>query len=185
MEKQPQLATLAGGCFWCTEAIFQRIKGVLSVVSGYAGGKTENPTYEAVSSGSTGHAEAVQVTFDKTIISYEKLLDIFWHLVDPTTLNRQGADTGTQYRSAILYHSEEQKRIAIESKEKTENSGMYKNPIVTEIIPFTKFYKAEEYHQNFYNANQNYGYCSLVINPKIEKLIELYNKDVKEEYLPS
>jgi len=140
-----EVATLAGGCFWCTEAIFKRLKGVESVVSGYAGGDMDNPTYEPVSSGETGHAEAIQITFDPKIISYEKILDVFWHLHDPTTLNRQGADVGTQYRSMIFYHNNQQKRIAKQSKNKVEKSGMYKDPIVTQIVPFRTFYKAEDY----------------------------------------
>lgn len=176
-------ATFGGGCFWCTEAIFKRVKGVTEVISGYAGGKRENPKYEQVSSGATGHAEAVQLTFDPQIISYEHLLDIFWATHNPTTLNQQGADLGTQYRSVIFYHNEKQKEIAEKSKEKIEKEHMYDNPVVTEIIPFDKFYTAEQYHQNYYEQNKNSNpYCSLVISPKIKKLLEKFNGDVKEEY---
>ena len=169
-----ETATFAGGCFWCTEAVFQRLKGVQSIVSGYAGGNVENPTYSQVSSEETGHAEGVQVTFDPSVISYEKLLDIFWAIHDPTSLNRQGADVGTDYRSVIFYHNDKQKELAFASK---------KPSFVTEIVPFTNFYKAEDYHQNYYNKNKDINpYCSIVINPKIEKLVHEFNEDVKEEY---
>lgn len=173
-------ATLAGGCFWCMEAIFKRLKGVISVASGYAGGEMDNPAYEAVSSGTTGHAEAIQITFDPKIISYEKLLDVFWHLIDPTTLNKQGADVGTQYRSVIFYHDEEQKRIAEASKKQIERSGMYKDPIVTQIVPFRSFYKAEDYHQNYYERNSDAPYCRIVIDPKIQKLMTEFTDNVKK-----
>ena len=176
-----ETATLAGGCFWCTEAIFQRLKGVESVTSGYAGGINENPSYEQVSSGQTKHAQAIQVVFDPKIISFEKILEVFWHLVDPTTLNKQGADEGTQYRSVIFYANENQKKVAEESKIKIEKSGMYDKPIVTKIEPLAKFYKAEDYHQNFYERNYDKPYCQLVINPKIEKLIREFGENVKEE----
>lgn len=172
-------ATIAGGCFWCTEALFKRLKGVESVVSGYVGGQMENPTYEQVSSGETGHVEAIQITFDPKIISYEKILDVFWHLHDPTTVNRQGSDVGSQYRSMIFYHDEEQKRIAEESKERAEQSGMYKDPIVTKIEPLKNFYQAEEYHQNYFERNVHQPYCQLIINPKIEKLIKEFEEVVK------
>lgn len=174
-----ETATLAGGCFWCSEAIFKRLKGVSEIVSGYAGGKTENPTYEEVSAGRSGHAEAIQIKFDPKIISFEKILEIFWHLIDPTTLNQQGSDIGTQYRSVIFYHTPKQKKIAEESKEKTDQSGMYKNPIVTKIEPFKGFYKAEEYHQNYFERNSYQPYCQLIINPKIEKLIKEFNEYIK------
>ncbi len=177
------IATFAGGCFWCTEAIFKRIKGVLTVSSGYTGGKVDNPTYSQVSTGKTGHAEAVQIEFNPDVISYERLLDIFWHLHDPTTLNQQGADIGTQYRSAIYFHNEMQKIAAFKSQEQIVKSKELKGDIVTEIKPFTSFYKAEDYHQNFFENNPVYPYCTLIINPKIQKLIELYNKDIKKEYL--
>ncbi|MBI2039640.1 peptide-methionine (S)-S-oxide reductase MsrA [Candidatus Microgenomates bacterium] len=165
-------ATLAGGCFWCTEAIFKRLKGVLEVIPGYAGGNMDNPSYEDVSTGKTGHAETIQITFDPQVIPYEKLLDVYWHLIDPTTLNRQGGDVGTQYRSVIFYHNEEQKRTAEQSKKKVEQSGMYKDPIVTKIEPFTNFYLAENYHQNYYERNSSVPYCRLVIDPKIRKLLK-------------
>lgn len=178
-------ATVAGGCFWCTEAIFKRLKGVDSVVSGYSGGARENPTYEQVSSEATGHAEAVQIEFDPDIISYEKILEIFFHLHDPTTMNRQGNDVGTQYRSVIFYHSPEQEQIAEKVKQAVADEGKYKDPIVTEIIPFENFYTAEDYHQDYYDNNKNQGYCDFVITPKIQKLLKEYTKDVKEEYLAS
>ena len=176
-------ATVAGGCFWCTEAIFRRLKGVEEVVSGYAGGARENPSYEQVTTGATGHAEAIDIDFDPKVVSYEKLLEIFFALHDPTTLNRQGADEGTQYRSAIFYHTEAQKDIALTVRDKIADSGMYHDPIVTEIVPFENFYTAEEYHQNYYENNRNQGYCSVVIGPKISKLLKEYGKDVKEEYI--
>lgn len=178
-----QLATLAGGCFWCTEAIFKRLKGVVSVISGYTGGEMEDPSYEDVSTGKTGHTEAVQIKFDPKIISFEHLLDIFWVIHDPTALNRQGSDVGTQYRSAIFYHNEKQRRIAEDSKKKADDSGPEGGKIVTEIKPFIKFYSAEEYHQNYYERNEDLNaYCSIVIDPKIEKLLNKFNGDVKEEY---
>ncbi len=173
--------TLAGGCFWCTEAIFQRLKGVTAVVSGYAASKVANPSYEAVCSGRTGAAEAIQLTYDPSIISFEKLLEIFWHVHDPTTLNRQGNDIGTQYRSAIFYHTDEQRRLALASKEAIEKSGTYKKPIVTEIAPFTNFYPAENYHKDYYDNNRYQPYCMMVIDPKVRKLLKEYRNDVKDE----
>ena len=161
-------ATFGGGCFWCMEAVFERLPGVKSVTSGFAGGHTANPTYEQVCTGDTGHAEVTQIEFDPAKISYEKLLDVFWQAHDPTTLNRQGVDEGTQYRSIILYHSEAQKLAAEKSKAGAQKN--FKHPIVTEIAPFTKFYPAENYHQGFYDNNTNYGYCQVVIAPKLEKL---------------
>ncbi|MDP3973955.1 MAG: peptide-methionine (S)-S-oxide reductase MsrA [Candidatus Daviesbacteria bacterium] len=169
-----ETVTLAGGCFWCTEAIFKRLKGVEKVVSGYTGGNMEKPSYEQVSSGSTGHAEAIQITFDPKIITYKKLLDVYWHLIDPTTLNKQGADTGEQYRSVIFYHDDEQKRIAEESKKKLEQSKYYQDPIVTKIEPFQNFYPAEDYHQNYYENHADQPYCKIVIDPKIQKLMLKY-----------
>lgn len=182
MKGQFETATFAGGCFWCTEAIFKRLKGVKSVVSGYAGGETDNPSYSEVSMGLTNHAEAVQIEFDPKIVTYDRLLDIFWATHDPTTPNRQGADIGTQYRSVIFYHNGEQKEKAEKSKEKMDKSGALTNKIVTEITKFSNFYDAESYHQNYFEKNQDAPYCSLVINPKIEKLIKEFNGDLKEEY---
>lgn len=177
-----QTATFAGGCFWCTEAIFKRLKGVISVTPGYSGGKSTNPHYDEVSSGSTGHAEAVQIEFDPNIIPYERLLDVFWHTHNPTTMNQQGNDVGTQYRSMILYHTDEQKKAAEKSKEDLQKSGEYKDPIVTEIHPFEHFYTAEEYHKNYYENNESAPYCMFVINPKIQKLLKEFGNDVKDEY---
>lgn len=162
-------ATFGAGCFWCVEAIFERVKGVISVESGYSGGKVKNPSYREVTTGTTGHAEVTRVVFDPEIVSFEVLLEVFWHTHDPTTLNRQGADVGTQYRSAIFYHSEEQRKIAEESKAKTDASGLWKNPIVTEISPLENYYVAEDYHQDYYNNNPTAGYCSYVIAPKVKK----------------
>jgi peptide-methionine (S)-S-oxide reductase len=161
-------ATLGGGCFWCVEATFEILEGVKSVVSGYAGGQTLNPTYKQVCEGTTGHAEVVQIEFDPTKITFANLLDHFWKVHDPTTLNRQGADVGTQYRSIILYESEAQQRQAIESKRKAASKSG--DPIVTEIAPLNRFYRAEEYHQDYYRKNPNAGYCQVVIKPKLKKL---------------
>lgn len=172
-------ATLAGGCFWCTEAIFQRLKGVASVTPGYTGGKKVNPTYDEVCTGITGHAEAIQITFDSTIINYETLLTIFFHLHDPTTLNRQGNDVGTQYRSAIFYHDDKQKEIAEKVKTEVEKSGTLKGTIVTEIVPATEFYNAEESHRDYYNKNSYKPYCQYIIDPKIQKLLAEYRQHAK------
>lgn len=173
-------ATLAGGCFWCTQAIFKRVRGVLAVDSGYSGGKNEFPTYNEVITDKTGHAESIQIQFDPDIISYQQILEIFWLMHDPTTLNQQGADRGTHYRSMIFYHSQKQKEIALASKEKLEGSRVYPNPVVTEIIPFEAFYKAEDYHQNYYENNRdNNLYCQIVIDPKIKKLFEKFKDRVK------
>jgi peptide-methionine (S)-S-oxide reductase len=177
-----ELATFAGGCFWCMEAVFQRLKGVTKVVSGYTGGTLENPTYQQVCSGETGHAEAVQITFDPTVISFEVLLDIFWHLHDPTELNRQGNDVGTQYRSAIFYQTEAQKNSAEKSKNENEKKGSHKEKFVTEIVPLTIFYEAESYHKDYYNKNSSQSYCRFVIDPKISKLMQEYKKEIKDEY---
>lgn len=169
-----QTATLAGGCFWCTEAVFQRLKGVTSVVSGYTGGAVPNPTYEQVCSGRTGHAEAVVISFDESIVSYEDLLRVFFALHDPTTLDRQGADVGTQYRSAIYYHDDSQKAAAERIKAEVDSSGEYRDPVVTEITQAATFYPAEDYHLDFYNRNRDYPYCRAVIDPKIQKLLKSY-----------
>jgi|SRR3990167_6998639 len=177
-----ETATLAGGCFWCTEAIFKRLKGVNSVLPGYAGGTIENPTYTQVCSGNTGHAEAIQIEFDPSLIPYEKILDVFWHTHDPTTLNRQGNDTGTQYRSAIFYHNGQQKEFAEKSKKELGNEGILHDRIVTEIVPLGNFYAAEDYHKNYFDRNRQESYCNFVIVPKIQKLLQRYGKEVKEEY---
>lgn len=150
---KPEKATFAGGCFWCMEHPFDGLPGVASVTSGYTGGHTKNPTYEEVSAGGTGHAEAVQIVYDPAKVSYEKLLDVFWHNIDPTTKNRQFCDTGSQYRSAILYHHEEQRRLALQSKEKLQKNKTFREPVVTEIVQATEFYPAEEYHQHYYKKN--------------------------------
>lgn len=163
-----EVATVGGGCFWCVEAVYERLPGVISVTSGYAGGHTENPTYKQVCTGTTGHAEVTQIVFDPAKTSFEKILEVFWQAHDPTTLNRQGADSGTQYRSVIFYHDEKQKLLA--EKSKLAAQAHFKNPIVTEISPLPKFYPAEDYHQGYYDANGNQGYCQFVIRPKLEKL---------------
>jgi peptide-methionine (S)-S-oxide reductase len=180
--KTTQIATLANGCFWCSEAIFKRLKGVKSVLPGYSGGIVENPSYEEVCTGKTGHAESIQIEFDPTVTPYEKILDVFWHTHDPTTLNRQGNDVGTQYRSAIFYHDQKQKELAEKSKRDLEKAGVYKNPIVTEITPFKNFYVAEDYHKNYYEEHQDAPYCNFVIDPKMQKLLLNYRSDVREEY---
>jgi peptide-methionine (S)-S-oxide reductase len=163
-----ETATFGGGCFWCVEAVYVRIPGVISVTSGFAGGKTDNPTYREVCNGTTGHAEVTQIVFDPAKVSFDKLLEVFWQAHDPTTLNRQGADEGTQYRSIVLYHDEKQRLLA--EKSKLAHAGDFRSPIVTEIAPFKKFYPAEDYHQGYYDANSNAGYCQVVIKPKLEKL---------------
>ena len=165
-------AVFGAGCFWCVEAVFQRLEGVQSVVPGYAGGKTENPTYESVCSGSTGHAEVAEITFDPDVISYTQLLDMFWRSHDPTTLNRQGNDVGTQYRSVIYYLDDEQKNSAEKSKSAVEESNLLSDPIVTEIERLTTFYQAEDYHHNYYKLNPEQAYCRIVIEPKLKKLFE-------------
>jgi len=163
-------ATFGQGCFWCAEAIFERVEGVKSVVSGYAGGHIDNPTYEQVCAGNTGHAEVVQIIYDPDVISYDDLLKIFWKTHDPTTINRQGADVGEQYRSVILYHNEKQKEKAEYYKQELEKSGAWDKPIITQIVPFTRFYKAEDYHQDYFENNPYQGYCSFVIAPKVKSL---------------
>lgn len=181
MAQNLETATLGGGCFWCTEAIFQRLNGVTSVVSGYSGGKLDNPTYDSVSSGMSDHAEVVQIQFDPKIISFKDILEVFFHLHDPTTLNRQGADQGTQYRSIVLFHSEDQKYASQEVINKITNEHLWNAPIVTELKPFEKFYGAEEYHQNYYQLNKSKPYCSLVIGPKIAKLNEKFKDKLKPQ----
>lgn len=180
MANTVETATLGAGCFWCVEAVYQELKGVERVVSGYAGGATENPTYYAVCSGTTGHAEVIQVTFDPTAIAFEEILEVFWRTHDPTTLNRQGPDTGTQYRSAIFYHSEQQRETAEKSKRDTDASGLWPNPIVTEISPFTNFYAAEDMHQNFYRANPYQPYCTFLIDPKMRKFRKEFQDKLQE-----
>jgi peptide-methionine (S)-S-oxide reductase len=177
-------ATFGGGCFWCTEAVFQRLKGVQSVVSGYTGGTVKNPTYYQVCSGTTGHAEAIQITYDPRTTSYEELLEVFWKTHDPTTLNQQGNDYGTQYRSAIFYHDDEQQALAEHYKQKLDASGLFPAPIVTEIVPFTEFYPAETYHQNYYNENAGQPYCRAVIGPKLDKLRELFSDKLTKTTAP-
>ena len=179
MPIQLETATLGAGCFWCVEAIFQELNGVQQVVSGYAGGTVENPTYQQVCSETTGHAEAVQITFQPQVISFEDLLYVFWRTHDPTTLNRQGADVGTQYRSVIFYHDETQKAIAEKSRQETDASGLWTNPIVTEVVPYREFYGAEAYHQNYHRLNPDQPYCQLVINPKVRKFKKEFGDGLK------
>ena len=178
MTVQRETATLAAGCFWCVEAVFARLRGVERVVSGYAGGAFENPTYEEVCTGRTGHAETVQISFAPETITFAELLNVFWHSHDPTALNRQGADVGTQYRSAIFYHDEIQKETALRSREEAQT--LWPVPIVTEIVPFTRFFPAEVYHQHFFRDNSTQPYCRLVIAPKIAKLRQEFADRLKE-----
>lgn len=179
MNNNEELATFAGGCFWCTEAIFDRVKGVKSVLSGYSGGHVINPSYREVTQGTTGHAEAIQITYDPAVISYIELLEIFFKTHDPTTLNRQGADVGTQYRSAIFYHSEDQRRTAEEIIGLLNKEGIWNNPIVTEVTEFSNFYPAEAYHQEYFENNPNQGYCRIVIQPKVEKFEKVFKDKLK------
>jgi peptide-methionine (S)-S-oxide reductase len=173
--------TFGGGCFWCTEAIFQRLKGVVSVESGYSGGKIKNPSYKEVCTGMTGHAECTQIVYDAKVISLPEIFEVFFKTHDPTTLNRQGGDEGTQYRSVIFYRNEEQKKVAEEIKQGLDKSGAFTAPIVTEITPFTVFYKAEDYHQNYYNENKTKNqYCAYVIVPKIEKFEKYFSDKLKK-----
>ncbi|MDW8273483.1 MAG: peptide-methionine (S)-S-oxide reductase MsrA [Chitinophagales bacterium] len=181
MNKNQEIATLAGGCFWCTEAIFEQVEGVQKVISGYSGGHVQNPTYKEVCTGMTGHAECVQIFFDPNKISYRELLEIFFSTHDPTTLNRQGNDVGTQYRSAIFYHSNEQKKIADELIAQLNRSGLFSKKIVTEVTPFKDFYPAEDYHQQYYFLNKTSNpYCTFVIEPKLEKFRKLYKEKLKK-----
>jgi peptide-methionine (S)-S-oxide reductase len=176
---QTETATLGGGCFWCTEAIFKSLKGVDRVESGYSGGHTKNPTYKEVCTGETGHAEVIQVTFDPKVISFDEILEVFFETHDPTSLNRQGADAGTQYRSVIFYHSPEQKEKAEAYKAQLNKENVFNKPIVTEIKAFDKFYKAENYHQNYFANNRSQGYCQFVIVPKIEKFKKIFKNKLK------
>lgn len=173
------LITLGAGCFWCTEAVFQRLEGVEQVVSGYSGGFVENPTYREICSATTGHAEVIQVYFDPKKISLELILEVFWATHDPTTLNRQGADVGPQYRSAIFFHDEEQGRIASDLKAKLNQEQVFDNAIVTEVTPFSNFYKAENYHQDYYNQNGYQPYCQFVVKPKVDKLKKFFSDHLK------
>jgi peptide-methionine (S)-S-oxide reductase len=179
MEQREERATLAGGCFWCLEAVFADLRGVTRVVSGYAGGDVPNPTYQAVCSGTTGHAEVVQVTYDPQVVSFAELLEVFFTIHDPTTLNRQGGDIGTQYRSAIFYHSPEQKEIAERLISEFDSQHIWDAPIVTEAAPLTVFYPAEDYHQEYYRNNQSQPYCRAVIAPKVSKFRQKYLEKLK------
>ncbi|MGD9855901.1 MAG: peptide-methionine (S)-S-oxide reductase MsrA [Planctomycetaceae bacterium] len=174
-----QMATFGSGCFWCTEGVFQQLNGVHAVVSGYTGGEVVNPTYQQVCSGTTGHAEVVQVTFDPSVISYTELLEVFWRTHDPTTLNRQGNDVGTQYRSAVFAHDDEQRRLAEEFKRELDASCAFAGPIVTQIVPLQTFYPAETYHQNYFNLNPRQQYCQYVVGPKIEKFRKAFQDKLK------
>jgi peptide-methionine (S)-S-oxide reductase len=176
---QTETATFGGGCFWCTEAIFKNLKGVVTVESGYSGGETKNPTYKEVCTGETGHDEVIQITFNPKVISFRELLEVFWKTHDPTTLNRQGADVGTQYRSAVFYHSPEQKETTEKYKAELNKELVFKVPIVTEITAFDKFYKAENYHQDYYENNSTQGYCQIVIVPKLEKFRKIFKNKLK------
>jgi peptide methionine sulfoxide reductase msrA/msrB len=177
-------ATFGGGCFWCTEAVFEQLEGVRSVVSGFSGGKINNPTYKQVLTGQTGHAEVVQVTFDPNVISYKDLLEVFWKTHDPTKLNRQGPDKGTQYRSVIFYHTDEQQELAAYYKQRLNESKMFRLPVVTEISPFEAFYSAEGYHQEYYERNPQARYCQVYIRPKLEKFKKVFSEKLKRELQP-
>lgn len=172
-------ATFGAGCFWCVEAVFQRLNGVISIKSGYSGGNVKNPSYKEVCNGTTGHAEVCQIVFDKNMIKFEELLEVFWKTHDPTTMNSQGNDFGTQYRSAIFYHTEEQKMLAEKYKKELNLAKVYDNPIVTEITAFTNYYPAEDYHQNYFNQNGSQGYCKFVIQPKVEKFEKVFKSKLK------
>jgi peptide-methionine (S)-S-oxide reductase len=178
--KTMKTATFGAGCFWCVEAVYQELKGVKKVVSGYAGGTVKNPTYQQVCTGTTGHAEVAQITYDPEVITYPELLEVFWKTHDPTTLNRQGADSGTQYRSVIFYHDDEQKKLAEEYKAKLDASGAFNSPIVTQIAKLPEFYPAEDYHQNYYRSNPNQGYCQFVIVPKLEKFRKVFQDKLQK-----
>ena len=180
MEQRFEIVTLGAGCFWCVEAIYQRLEGVEKVESGYSGGSVKNPSYEQVCTGRTGHAEVIQVTFDPKKLSLKELLQVFFKTHDPTTLNKQGTDVGTQYRSAIFYRGDEQKNIAVQVKKETDAATIWDDPIVTEISPFTEFYKAEEYHQDYYNQNSFQPYCMMVINPKLSKFKKEFSNKLKK-----
>ena len=178
--KKLEKATFGSGCFWCTEAVFERLKGVHSVESGYSGGQVKDPTYQQVSTGATGHAEVVQIAYDPEKISFAELLEVFWKTHDPTTPNRQGNDVGTQYRSAVFYHNDQQRKESEALKQKLDASGAFRAPIVTEIAPFREFYPAEDYHQNYFQTNPRQPYCSLVIRPKLEKLEKVFKEKLNK-----
>lgn len=180
MNNKLETATFGAGCFWCVEAVFQELEGVQKVISGYEGGQVANPTYKQVCTGATGHAEVIQVKYDPTKISYEELLAAFWQSHDPTTLNRQGNDMGTQYRSVVFYHNEEQRKLAEKYKAELDKSGAWANPIVTEIAPASTFYEAEDYHQNYYNLNEGQPYCAYVIRPKLDKFRKVFKEKLKK-----
>jgi peptide-methionine (S)-S-oxide reductase len=182
--KKTDTATFGTGCFWCTEAVFQELKGVIKVTSGYSGGHVVKPSYEEVCSGTTGHAECLQIVYDPSVISFDELLEVFWESHDPTTLNRQGNDIGTQYRSAVFYHGEAQRKKALHYKTELGKSGAYDKPIVTEIVPFTKFYPAEDYHQDYYRLHGSQPYCHLVIRPKVEKFEKAFKDKLKKNNPP-
>lgn len=177
--KNMEIATFGSGCFWCSDAIFKQLNGVESVVSGYSGGKTKNPSYNDVCSGETGHAEVIQITFNPGIIAYKDLLEVFWQTHDPTSLNRQGADVGTQYRSVIFFHNQQQKELAEDYKKKLEEVKIFNKPIVTEISPLINFYPAEKYHQDYYNNNKFQPYCSFTITPKLDKFKKVFREKIK------
>lgn len=179
-KKNMEIATFGNGCFWCTEAIFQELNGVSKAVSGYMGGQTKDPTYKEVCSGSTGHAEVLQITYNPSVITFDELLEVFWKTHDPTTLNRQGNDVGTQYRSAVFYHNEEQKKLATAYKAKLDASGAWSDPIVTEITAASIFYPAEDYHQEYYSLNGSQPYCNFVIRPKVEKFRKVFEDKLKK-----
>jgi peptide-methionine (S)-S-oxide reductase len=178
---QLDTATFGAGCFWCVEAVFQRLNGVVSIESGYSGGHIKNPAYREVCMGTTGHAEVCRIVFDKSKVSFDELLEVFWKTHDPTTLNKQGNDIGTQYRSAVFYHNEEQKQLAEKYKKAINESGAYPSPIVTEISPLINYFKAENYHQNYFNQNGQEGYCKYVIQPKVEKFEKIFKEKVKKD----
>jgi peptide-methionine (S)-S-oxide reductase len=179
MSQERETATLGGGCFWCLEAVFENLRGVERVVSGYAGGEVANPSYEQVCTGATGHAEVVQISFDPSVVSYREVLEVFFGLHDPTTPNRQGMDVGTQYRSAIFYHSPEQRRVAEETIAEVNAAGVWGRPIVTQVVPFREFYPAENYHQGYFRNNPNQGYCQAVVGPKVAKFRKQFGAKLK------
>lgn len=180
MASQQEVATLAGGCFWCLEAVYDQLNGVTDVVSGYTGGHVNNPSYEAVCTGRTGHAEVVQIKYDPSVVSYKDLLNVFFTIHDPTTLNRQGNDIGTQYRSAVYYHTPEQKQIAEQVISEITAQGLYRDPIVTEVSPISTFYAAEDYHQEYFTRNPYQGYCMMVVAPKVAKFRKMYFEQLKK-----